>query len=212
MIPSYMYIISRAPVVRISVFRVGCLISSFVFFSCSPDLSKEAYIEWVRDYDHGLHVRKKSSEFVLDLQYQPSAYVWMQQHPAGLRNGGQQEASIDSLSDIQYYTLTVSIDHTNYDFMDYNVRDEAEKQQKLYYFSYLFQNDLVLEENEETLPCVLFHFERQGDLGRHRTFVLGFESPDRTAKEARLVIRSRYFNSLPIKIKVNKDNIPSVSI
>jgi hypothetical protein len=206
------YINVWASLLRVSVFRAGCLISAFVFFSCSPDLSKEAYIEWVRDYEHGLHVSKKSSGFVFDLQYQPSAYVWLQQQRAGLRTGGQQEATIDSLSATQYYTLTVSVEDTHYDLIDYNVRDEAEKQQKLYYFSYLFQDDIVLEENDRTLPCVLFHFERQGDLGRHRTFVLGFESPDRNAKEARLVIRSRYFNSLPIKINVNKDNIPPVSI
>jgi hypothetical protein len=174
--------------------------------SCSKELEREDYIKWVRDPKNGLHTIKESSGFVFDLQYQPSDYVWLQSSEKGQIN------SVYQPDNIQHFMLTVSLTNPALDLINSNIDNNGEKQEKLYYFSYQFQNDIQLEENGKSLPCVLFHFERPQDLKNGRTFLLGFENQDQKVKVAKVVIQSEQFGSLPIRIKVNKENIPTLKI
>jgi hypothetical protein len=174
--------------------------------SCSRELEKEEYVKWVKDPKNGLHTVKESGGFVFDLQFQPEDYVWLQ-------SGGQTERNVANQSDnIQHYLLTISLVNPELDLINNNMNDSSEKQEKLYYFSYLFQNDIQLDENGKLLPCVLFHFEKNQDLKGGRTFLLGFESSESKKREAKVVIQSEQFGSLPIRIKVNKENIPTLKI
>lgn len=171
--------------------------------SCSRTLEREEYVRWVEDYTNGLHIQKAAAGFVFDLQYLPAAYRSLLNSPSGTPTSAEQG--------MQYYTLKIDLKDSPGDIISYHVRDISEKQQRLYYFSYLFQNDLYLEEAGEKIPCVLFHFE-QSDLQTSRTFVLGFETSGETLEESSLVIDSQQFDSLPIKIKVSKQNIPVLKL
>lgn len=182
----------------------------FCLSSCDSRSGHERYIEWLRDYEHGAHARLAADDFVFDLQYQPSEYVLLQRGMRNLPRAAEQE-ELQKISDIQYYTLVVSVRGGN-DLLAYHAGNAIEKQQRQYYFSYRFQNDIVLEENGKELPCVLFHFELTGDGGKGRTFVLGFENTGENADEAKVVIRSELFGALPVRIKISKTNIPQVDL
>jgi len=189
---------------------LSVLIAAMFLAGCSGKLDRKEYINWVRDYDNELHVQKKSGDFVFDLQYQPEAYVLLQRNPA-LTKDGYNDA-VKEIEGLQYYILTVSLADKSRDIVQYDVADEAELQRKLYYFSYLFQNDIQLNDNGTMLPCVLYHFERSVDVKTGRTFVLAFEAPKTPSTEATLNITAEPFGSLPVKIRVSKDNIPSLNL
>lgn len=194
-------------------YRVWCILTAglifFCFTACDSRSDHERYIEWVRDYENGAHTRLGAGDFVFDLQYQPSEYVLLQRGMINLPEATEQE-ELQKVSGIQHYTLTVSV-HGG-DLLTYHADNAIEKQQRQYYFSYRFQNDIVLEENGRELPCVLFHFEKSASAGKGRTFVLGFENPDDDADEANVVIRSEVFGASPIRIKISKTNIPQVDL
>jgi hypothetical protein len=191
-------------------FAVSILLMCVVFWSCSRDLGPQEFIRWVDDSGNGLHVVKESGEYTFDLRYQPAAYMVLQQAP-GLRGAAFQKA-VEEAAGMQYYTLTIRPREAGTDFIKTGNLSPEELQRKLYYFSYLFQQDIQVEENGETIPCVLYHFEKSGDVKAGRTFVLGFEEPGHTVEEARVVISSPWLGSLPVKIKVRKDNIPLLKI
>ncbi len=202
--------ISRSTVLRLFTFRctfisksILCLLfASLLFLSCSKQLEKGEYVKWVNSYDNGLHVKKDYGDFVFDVQHEPKVYHSL------IRNDG----SVTKKDDLQYYTLKIGLKDPTQDLLLYNINDVAGKQQNLYYYSYLFQNDIFLEEDSYELPCVLFHFE-QNDLLKTRTFVLGFENPHKeSVEESKLVIQSSQFGSLPIKIQISKRNIPSLKL
>jgi hypothetical protein len=177
------------------------LISPILIISCSK-LDQKSYVQWVQDVDNGLHVKKEIGEFVFDIQYLPLDYMWLQ-----YKNGSRED-----LKGLQYYALTISPKESQKDFIEGGASSEADKQRKLYYFSYSFQSSILLEENKKQSPCVLYHFERPIDLKNGRTFMLGFEEEFPDSKEAKLVIDSQYFGSLPIKIKISKDNVPTLAL
>lgn len=175
-------------------------IVSVLISSCARELEKAEYIRWVQDPKNGLHVIKATSGFVFDLQYQPSDYLWLQ-------SGDQNQATLANQPDnIQHYLLSVSE-------LDPELGlDNNEKQERLYYFSYLFQNDIHLEEDGNLEPCMLYHYEGQRSTGNKRIFLLGFENRNSKSNEAKVLIQSKYFGSLPIRIKNVKENIPTLKI
>jgi hypothetical protein len=177
--------------------------------SCSGKLDRSEFIEWIRDPKNGLHVQKQSGDYWLDVQYQPASYMVLQRNAAIGKEEFAKE--IEKNENLQYYLLKIGVLHQNIDFLSYQVQSLAEKQQKLYYYSYSFQNDIQLEDAGELLPCVLYHFERSSAVKGSRTFVLAFENKHRESVEAKLIINSSSLSSLPIKIKISKDT-PALNI
>ena len=186
------------------------ILSGSLWVSCHGSLDKEDYISWVRNYSNGLHVNQQVGEFAFDVQYQPSDYLWLQKMTT--ENSEKQQEKNAPSQEIQYYVLTVGLTSKNADFINYGVNDLPGKQRKLYYFSYQFQNDIKLEEGGRQVPCALYHFEKPVDLRGTRTFLLGFERPDKNAQESILIIESEQFGSLPVKIKMSKANIPNLKL
>lgn len=184
---------------------ISCIFVVTCFTSCNSALSSDAYVSWVRDYDNGLHVRKQFSAYNFDLQYLPSQYVMLQRK--GTASGAQDDGSA-----LQHYTLSVNLENKAADLITYNISNNADRQRRLYYFSYEFQQDITLEENGKVLPCALYHFEKGSGVSNISTFVLAFENNGGVSQEATLVINSAHFSALPIRIKVSKDNIPSLAI
>ena len=178
---------------------------------CEKGLNTKDYANWIKDTDNGLRAKKKVNHHTFDLQYLPAEYVWWQRNKMTADKEKMQD-EVRAIEELQYYTLTLGIENDLVDFVDYGVQDLTEKQQKLYYFSYGFQQDLKLEVNGRLLPCVLFHFERTLDLKSTRTFVLGFENDGKDTGETRLIIESGWISTIPVKIKISKKNIPKLRL
>lgn len=193
-----------------SVLRLAGMCLPFfllVLTGCSSALEPKEYMQWVESYDNPLHLKCQAGAYVFDLQYKPAPYLVMQQEGAFSPAALQQDTASGSM---QYYTLTLGLANGKGDFLDYQVTTVAEQQEKLYYFSYTFQNDIYILENGRKLPCLLFHFERSYDLKPTRTFVLGFENPSRGAMPTTVVIDSPGLQTGPVQFQINKTNTPTI--
>lgn len=178
--------------------------------ACRNELSVQEFDAWMRDYDNGLHVKKESGHYLFEVQYQPVEWIVSQQHDFSSED--EYLKLVRNQSNLQRYILTVSLKDKNADFINQQVNDLAEKQQLLYYFSYRFQDDVHLEESKRSFPCALYHFERSSDLKNSRTFVLAFEATNEDTKESEIVIESPLFGASPIRIKVTKNNLPTIQL
>ena len=197
----------------IKAIEQAILLATIVCLSgCTGALDPEDYVAWVRDYDNELHVREEYNDFVFDLQYTPSDYIWLQRYGDIRVPQHEYEAQRKEIEQMQYYTLTISVKGSAKDLIDYLASDEKQKDHKMYYFAYGFQEDIKLHENGDQLPCALFHFEKPVQFNNACTFVLGFENPRNTQAEARLMISSSQFSAAPIEIKISKEQIPVLSL
>jgi hypothetical protein len=169
--------------------------------ACSGALRQEDYRTWVEDMDNGLHVQQDEGNYLIDVQYMPADYMWLQ-NPSGNRH---------ELDSMEYYRIILT-PKAAIDFLDVDVKTPEDRQRRLYYFSYLFQNDVLLEEDGIKKPCVMAHFESGADVQKGRRFVLGFESPGKPSGVSKLIINSEHLSSLPIVIKISKDNIPTLPL
>jgi hypothetical protein len=168
---------------------------SWVLVSCG--LEPNEYIAWVRDYDNGLHVKKSFNDFEFDVQYQTPDYL-------ALISPSSEAHVNDSL---QHYILNIGVVNSSISIAEYKAENLSDKQRRLYYLSYNFQNDIFLEEEGAVLPCVLFHAEQSLSPGNTKTFLVAFKgNPSRDEGETKLIIKSDLFGSLPVKIKILKSS------
>ena len=179
-------------------------INFFLLISCNSGLKADEYRKWVTNQENGLHCNYQLGDFSFDVQFKPWEYVWLSQGD----NQMNREQAQRELGGLQYYSLTISTSQL-VDIIKYGATTPEEVQQNLYYYSYLFQYDISLLDNGKKLPCVLYHFERSGDLRTSRTIELGFET-NGLSKEAIIVIQSQKISALPVQIKIKKENIPAL--
>jgi len=171
--------------------------------ACRPNLAPDEYLAWIQDYEHGLHAKRGYGDFIFDVQFQPHDFFTLTGRPV--------HPPVRQDVVMQYYLLKISCTDPSQDPIKRHVDSAAQWQERLYYYSYLFQNDLFLEENGVKYPCVLFHFE-QSDISNNRVFALGFETPAPASGTSKLVITSEQFGSLPVRIEIVKDKIPALKV
>jgi hypothetical protein len=148
------------------------LLALLTLCSCGKkELEPKAYIAWVENESNGLKISKKLGEYNFTLQYQPSDYF-------NAKHGISEEVKSEKDS-MQYYTMRIFSEGKG-DVLRYGVSDQ-EYQDRIQYFSYEFSKDITLIDGKDTLPCILYHFERSYDMAPFNTLVLGFE--DRQSKQ-----------------------------
>jgi hypothetical protein len=179
-----------------------CLIVPVIilFSGCTREFSPEEYVEWVRDYENGLHVRQDVNELVFDLQYKPDDLVRLER---------SKNATQDSL---KYFTLKIGAPNQP-DLLHHGTSDPIAVQENLYYYSYLFQDNIFIEYRGVKFPCVLYHFERLADSKNMCVFNLGFEAPAFGDDDTiHLEITSEKLYSLPVRLKITHHNVPKLQI
>lgn len=182
---------------------------STMLFSCTQkELSVKDYLAWVNNPENGLKVSKEIKDYKIELFYKPAEYIAINEQKTTEIDTALFYQRIKEIKDFQYYTLKIeSLKGT--EMMRTNISSEHEYSQRLQYFSDLVQYDLLLEENNDTLTCQLFHFERNYGVAPYNNIVLGFPKP--TQENAKtLVFNDQILGIGKIKLKIEKENIDNI--
>lgn len=138
------------------------------------ELSANEYISWVRDPEHGLHIRKEISRYRFDLQYKPYEYEAL----LSLRNQAPQkqelQEKISRLRDMQYYTFSISTKDGQGELLKSGLTDQNQYYARVEYFSFNMQQDIQLIDGLDTLHCEMYHYERAYDASPVARFILAF--------------------------------------
>lgn len=131
------------------------------------------YINWVENPDNGLLVTKKSGSLTYSLQFTPLEYRILKEHADDTLTESKLTAYTNEIKDMQYYTFRIE-DEKGGDLLKADATSKEDFSSRLQYFSSDMQKDLFLIEGNDTLSCLLFHFERSYGIDPRSTFVLGF--------------------------------------
>ncbi len=172
-------------------------------------LSPQQYMDWVRNEDNGLHISKTIEDYSFSLQYKPFEYVMFLQ--LGKENAirSQVEAKRGEMDGMQYYTL--QIQGKNRGEIVGNEYSAEEQAMRLEYFMGPAQDDIVLVEGKDTLPCVLYHFERSYNLDNGNALVLGFSKPANSGvTDKQLIYQDQVLNTGPVHFTISHAAIQQI--
>lgn len=187
-----------------------CGLSLLVLCCTSRHLEPAAYRKWVQDNENGLLQERQIEDIVFRAQYKPADYVILREYKDKLSDS-LLKARREELKGMHYLDLKLSVAGPAKDILKYGVSTENELYQRMYYFSFGFQDDLYLLDGEKKIPCSLYHFERSYDMAPERTFVLGFAGEEAdNGKDLLLVIDSPELGVGTVKLRFSKDNLNSI--
>jgi len=184
-------------------------LSCLLCYGCQETLNPRDYIHWVQNEEHGMHVTQIQEGIFYEVQYKPLDYMILQRNQE-ITDSLEAASLLKEIQGLQYYSLSFGLEDRSSNMLSLSTFDESERQKLLYYFSYLFKDDIHLVEDGKRLPCRLFHFERSYGLKNTNTAVLAFDSSEVNTGTATLVVHPKIFDVSPVEIKINKKNIPQL--
>jgi hypothetical protein len=169
----------RNTVVKKNKHIVVLILFAVIAVSChqKQNLGIQEYAQWVENKDNGLSTTKEIEEFEFKILYKPIDYIIAYE----LKNQGLNKDSIaarkEQLKGFQYYTLKIKSTNDNEIFKS-GIKTEEEYYQRLEYFVGPVQDDISVIDGNDTLPCKVYHFERNYGLSPYNTMVMSFESKE----------------------------------
>jgi hypothetical protein len=178
-------------------------------------LLPEEYVGWVEAKENGLKKEKTIEDIKFTAQYKPYQYVICEEARTNALPDTTFKKKTGELNGMQYYNLRIEVKDGNGELLKYGVASASEYKQRVNYFSFGMQNDIKLVEGNDTLPCLLYHYERAYDVVPYGTFLLAFPLSKNSNSDRTLIFFDRGFNKGIIKFfyrGVDINNQPQLQV
>lgn len=191
------------------VVQIVALLAVPLMISCAKEnLSPKQYVNYIREETNGLNVSKQVGDYEFRLLYKPYEYIALMQDKDENISRQQLDQKIKPMKGLQYFTLTIRT-KSGQELMREGISEETEYYDRLDYLVSYMQNDLSLIDGNDTLPCVLYHFERNYNTGPDNNLLLGFDIPanKNTGRDKTLVLEDQVLGTGKIMIRIAGNDI-----
>jgi hypothetical protein len=179
-------------------------------------LSPIEYVKWVQDDKNGLNIKKGMGNVSFSIQYQPAGYLVANEEKDPHLRTLVFNKKMEKYIDLEYYAVRIE-SKENKDVLTVNLDKQEDYYARENYYSFEFQNDIIMIEGKDTLGCAMFNFIPSYGLSPHIDFVVAFvkskEEKEKAAHDRQLVIDDRIMGDGLLKFEIKKDdinNIPSI--
>ncbi len=174
-------------------------------------ISPYEYVEWVKNPEHNLNRTKEINEFTFTLLNKPLDYIISIDQRKESITGSEYTKLKNEFGDLMYFDFTIEAAKAPTELLKYKVSGEAEYQRRVTYFSYEMQKDFSLIDDLDTLPCILFHYERTYDIVPYGKVLLGFNPlKNISGKTFEFMYHDKVFNNGYIKFTIRKSDLENI--
>lgn len=112
---------------------------------------------------------------------------------------------------MQYFDLKILLKDNEGELLKAGLNSREEYDRRVKYFSFGMQQDIRLVDGQDTLPCVMYHFERAYDVTPVCTLLLGFERADKNAERPKtLLFYDKVFNNGLLKFTFKENRLQTL--
>lgn len=188
----------------------------------AESVSPEAYISWINDPSSGMIIENSRQAISFLTQYHPAEYEALLQEGINGLSPAKFQTAVKNKKQLQYFLFKIKT-KTGQDILKEGIAQDEEYYARVQYFSFQMQQDFMLVQGTDTLPCRLFHYERNYGAAPYTTFMLGFENlviPENVQNAERredktLIYDDKVFGTGTQLFKIDKtnlENIPSINL
>lgn len=169
------------------------------------------YVDWVNDKEHNLNKTKRIGEFGFTVFNKPVDYlICLDQRKEEISTLSYDQVKKE-FGNLLYFDFKIEADDIPTELLKYKVGGEAEYQRRITYFAYEMQNDFCLVDNNDTLPCIMFHYERTYDIVPYAKVLLGFDPlKNNASKTFEFIYQDRVFSNGLIKFTFRKSDLENI--
>jgi hypothetical protein len=178
-------------------------------FGCASEKTNDAagYLELFDKAGRGIMEEKTVNDITYSLLYKPLAYMAIKEDKAAATNSEKLKGAMDNYKGFEYYTLRVKIDQPGKDVLSYDSKGASDYTERVQYYAFDMQNDIKLVSDGDTLPCALYHYERNYNLTDFTNFMVSFPSPKDASKDRTFVYEDKYLGTGTIKLTIKAEDI-----
>jgi hypothetical protein len=168
------------------------------------------YLEWTES-ENGLRISKKIEKIQFQLQYMPAEYMTVKYYKDSLDQLDETKFTgrRKEYEGLQYFKLRISIDDFNNEIIKYNSSDNNDYEDRVKYYSFGMQHRLKLIDGNDTLPCVLYNYERTFNLTPNSNFQLAFPASGNISSKT-LMIDDKYLGTGKVMMTLTEERIKSI--
>jgi uncharacterized protein YuzB (UPF0349 family) len=180
---------------------------------CQKTLSTGEYARFIQNPENGLRIEKQKNGVKLTAQYKPLAFLALQNDPA--HKAENISKNIKEIKGYHYFNFTIGSSDGHTALLEGN--DSSTRHfNRLSYCEFTMQENFALVDGKDTLPCEMYHFERNYNLAPLNNFILAFPDKGTTAgkpNDLTLLYEDKLFDlgQLEFRIKASDiKNIPTI--
>lgn len=187
--------------------RLFTFLMLLLFSNCRNDLSPIKYNLWLKNPSNGLAIEKSFSEYSFVLQYKPKTLMALIEAKGEYLSDSTFASLEKSYEGLEYYDLTIMAKNTDKEMLLNDNNQPADYFNKASYFSFEMQKRIVLLVGNDTLPCKLFHFERNYNASPESHFSLGFDVPKNAMGDRVLIYNDEILGLNQVEFKILQKSI-----
>lgn len=187
------------------------LLGAVCMASCASgpkELEQAEYISWFKDNQEAKQ-QKQIRDVHYSLTYVPAEYVMLNNHRKDLEQMriAERDSLLAEYKTYDYFIYQIAIDQFREELAKYKLNTEAAYYERVDYYAFRMQDDLKMVSGKgDTLPCVVYHFERNYGVSPENRFLIGFKKPT-TNEDRTVIVDNKYLESGPVKFTVTADDI-----
>ncbi|MBC7412326.1 MAG: hypothetical protein H7331_07720 [Bacteroidia bacterium] len=178
----------------------------------NTQLSPSEYVQWIQNSENGLKKEKKIDEISFSLQHKPTDYVICQEEQTNTISPQVLKSKRAELNDMEYYDFKIILANGEGELLKHNLESNDQYDKRVKYFAFEMQKDIAIVQNNDTIPCALFHFERAYDVSPFSTFLLGFakQKNDTKYNEKTFIYHDKVFKKGIIKFTYTHNELHNI--
>lgn len=166
--------------------------------------SPRELVAYVNNAENGYLREKEIDNIKFSALYKPLDYIVacenMKSHAAALQ-----------VEDLQYVDFRITVEDFEMEFLKYDLDSPRQYSERVDYCAFKMQKDLKLIDGKDTLPCLLFNFERAYDVVPYGHFQAAFPaSHSQVLSNKTLLFQDRLFGKGLVKLTFKPNDLIKV--
>lgn len=191
---------------------ISAIMCVVLFCSCTKkELAPKEYLKWYSNEENKVWSKKQVGGYDFAALYRSHEFIYLLEKDGKFEKSDFNERN-KKLGNMQYYLLRIKGSDEN-ELMAQDNAQEEDYFLKLEYFTGPMQDDISLVEGNDTLPCLLFHYERNYGISPNNNFLLGFEKgndPIFLNTDKTLVLNDRALGTGPVSLRISAEGIKEI--
>lgn len=169
-------------------------------------LTPKKYYTEITDPANGYLVIKEFPDIRFNVQYKPLDFIVLQEHKRNVPDAADMPSLRKEFEGMHYFTLSIEPVGSQADLLKSGNEDRQDYEEKLNYYAFQANQDLTLYSGNDTLPCHLYHFERDYGINPGISLVFAFEN-NKTNEfdDIMLIFHDRVFGNGILKYLFNEE-------
>ena len=201
---------------KVGTYSILSVLTCTLLMSCHK-VNQDSYVissdndvkEYIKEQQETTTYEKKIKEVNYKLKYISNEQMALQQiTDLSTINQVKFDSIVRNYDSLLFFNLEINIDHFEGEILQYKLEGDADLSysERLDYYAFKMQKDIHIVLNEkDTIPCVLYHFERNYGISPNSNFMIGFKTAN--LKNAVFVFENNYLKTGPIKFALQENTL-----